>query len=210
MVVGPGSFHPCGLQYRIIRDLPIAKVSEDEIRQALKEWIVPEAPIEDSVKRSRREVDLLNINILDVVSLAGMRRQGDEYYGPHPVHGSKTGRNFWVNPAKNVWHCFPPDHLVITPDGLKEIQKLQVGESVTSFRSKARITATFRRYYNGEILEVQPWYLPKFKVTPEHPLLVARCKKCVKRYERYIACRPNCPRRKKTESTVVRGQELQA
>jgi len=35
-----------------------------------------------------------------------LHRQGDEYWGAHPGHGSKTGKNFWVNPAKNCWHCF--------------------------------------------------------------------------------------------------------
>jgi len=157
MVVGPGSFHPCGLQYRIIRDLPIAKVSEDEIRQALKEWIVPEAPIEDSVKRSRREVDLLNINILDVVSLAGMRRQGDEYYGSHPVHGSKTGRNFWVNPSKNVWHCFRhgvgggPLSWVAVEDGILRCEDVGPG----ALRGE-----TFKRVL--EALERRGFKIPQF------------------------------------------------
>jgi hypothetical protein len=201
MVVGPGSIHPETKQrYILLHDRPIAQVTPEQLLKALQPFLIKretEARVEEAARVEKSSLGNIDLDILEVVSLAGLKRQGDEYFGPHPVHGSTTGRNFWVNPRKNVWHCFPPDHLVITPDGLKEIQKLQVGESVASFRSKARITATFRRYYNGEILEIQPWYLPKFKVTPEHPLLVARCKRCVKRYEQYVVCRPNCPRRKK-------------
>ncbi len=31
---------------------------------------------------------------------------GGEYQGSHPVHGSRGGQNFCVNPEKNVWYCF--------------------------------------------------------------------------------------------------------
>src|SRR5439155_10292146 len=49
------------------------------------------------------------LRILDVVNVSGMRQHGDEYYGSHPIHGSKNGTNFHVNPKKNVWHCFRDD-----------------------------------------------------------------------------------------------------
>jgi len=35
-----------------------------------------------------------------------LHKRGDEYFGPHPIHGSTTKQNFWVNPTKNCWHCF--------------------------------------------------------------------------------------------------------
>ncbi len=52
-----------------------------------------------------RETDI-DLNILQEVPLSGLHKQGEEYYGAHPVHGSETGRNFWVNPTRGVWHCF--------------------------------------------------------------------------------------------------------
>lgn len=111
MVVGPGCFHPNGKRYEIIVDLPFAYVSEGELREALGPWTVSNKAVEALTRRARRETHLMSINILDVVALAGLRKQGGEYYGPHPVpsHGSTTGRNFWVNPSKNVWHCFRHD-----------------------------------------------------------------------------------------------------
>jgi len=102
------SWHPCGRQYRILWDVPIAEVKVEQLREALAEWIVPEEHVENLHVRAKREADLFNIGILDVltVGLGKLRRSGEEYYGPHPIHGSTTGRNFWVNPRKNVFYCF--------------------------------------------------------------------------------------------------------
>jgi len=112
MVVGPNSFHPNGRRYEVVKDLPLAWVSAEELREVLSPWIVPlKAKVRELSRQARRERSLVDINILDVVSLAGLRRSGDEYYGSHPVpsHGSSTGHNFWVNPSKNCWHCFRHD-----------------------------------------------------------------------------------------------------
>lgn len=109
MVVGPGSFHPCGRRYEILRDLPFAQVSEEDIREALGPWTVSTKKAKSLIRRARRETRLIDMTILDVVSLAGMRRQGNEYYGSHPTHGSSTGHNFWISPPKDCWHCFRHD-----------------------------------------------------------------------------------------------------
>jgi len=44
--------------------------------------------------------------VLTAYGIKDLKQSGEELYGPHPVHGSTTGHNFWVNPSKNVWHCF--------------------------------------------------------------------------------------------------------
>jgi hypothetical protein len=46
------------------------------------------------------------LRMLDLVDISKMRKSGNEYYGAHPIHGSTTGRDFWINPEKNVWYCF--------------------------------------------------------------------------------------------------------
>ena len=38
-----------------------------------------------------------------------MKKSGSEYFGSHPIHGSESGSNFWINPSKNMWHCFRCD-----------------------------------------------------------------------------------------------------
>jgi len=110
-VVGPGSIHPNGKPYVVLRDLPIATVAAEQIREALVDFIKHDEPEEDVHEREQTKKAGLDfqINILDVVPVANLKKQGDEYYGAHPVHGSDTGRNFWVHPRKNVWRCFRCD-----------------------------------------------------------------------------------------------------
>jgi len=114
MVVGPGSVHPDGGVYHVVRDVPLAQVTKHQLVEALKPYVVSEREIqrvEETARREKRETKI-NLDILQVVPLAGLHKRGSEYYGPHPVHGSKydkNGKNFWVNPSKNVWHCFRHD-----------------------------------------------------------------------------------------------------
>jgi len=108
MVLGPGSVHPNGKVYQIVNDRPLAQVTREQLIEALKPWVIPdqETDIVEAVAWQERKQSNIDLNILQVVPLAGLHRQGDEYYGPHPVHGSRNGHNFWVNPSKNCWHCF--------------------------------------------------------------------------------------------------------
>lgn len=101
-VVGPGCIHPNGGRYEIIRDIPCAITTEAAIREALAEFLIPDP---GAVAWEAQEKGS-TISILAVHSLDGMRRQGNEFFGSHPVHSSETGRNFWINPELNVWHCF--------------------------------------------------------------------------------------------------------
>jgi len=101
-VVGPGSVHPSGNKYKIEKDYEINKVKKEDIKFALKDWL---KDLEES-KEIRDKEKEFDINISDVLNLSSLKRQGDEYYGEHPIHGSTTGRNFWVNERESVWHCF--------------------------------------------------------------------------------------------------------
>jgi hypothetical protein len=108
MVVGPGCVHPNGGVYEIVKDLPLAQVTKDQLVEALKEYVVPEKEIsliEENARKEKQQTGV-ELDILQVVPLSRLHKQGEEYYGAHPVHGSESKRNFWVNPAKNVWHCF--------------------------------------------------------------------------------------------------------
>jgi len=108
MVVGPRSIHPNGGVYTIINGAPLAQVSRQQLEAALGDYIVPEREvqiIEETARKEGRQAGV-DLDILRVLPLSGLRKQGEEYYGPHPVHGSETGRNLWINPLKNCWHCF--------------------------------------------------------------------------------------------------------
>lgn len=108
MVVGPNCIHPNGGIYTIVDDRPLAQITRKELLIAFKDYIVPDTEIRAiEINAGQEKHDTgLNLDILQVVPLTELKQRGQEYYGPHPVHGSTGGQNFWVNPSKNCWHCF--------------------------------------------------------------------------------------------------------
>jgi phage/plasmid-associated DNA primase len=108
--VGPGSIHPSGGLYTIGLDAPIAKVAWKDLEEVLKPYML------DSIREARQRIERaaepekkLNISIekvLEVYGVKGLKKSGEQLYGPHPIHGSTTGRNFWVHIGKGVWYCF--------------------------------------------------------------------------------------------------------
>lgn len=106
-VVGPGSLHPNGNYYDIFIDAPICKISLEFVYEKLGVFIkdLKEA-VESSNYERQTNTELDNLSITSVWSISGMKKQGDEYYGSHPAHGSSGGMNFWINPTRNTWHCF--------------------------------------------------------------------------------------------------------
>jgi hypothetical protein len=108
MVVGPGSMHPNGGVYKIIDDRALAQITRQQLLNAFSEFVVSDNEIEKSEAAAsweKRETNI-ELDILQVIPLASLKKQGNEYFGVHPLHDSKTGRNFWINPSKNTWHCF--------------------------------------------------------------------------------------------------------
>ena len=109
--LGPDSIHPNGKKYEIYDSRPITYVSEEKLRSALEKWIVKEKVLEDNIQKAIDEGDITSLTIREVISHYGikLKPENDELCGPHPVHGSTGGKNFWVNPKDNVWHCFRCD-----------------------------------------------------------------------------------------------------
>jgi len=100
-VVGPNSTHPQGPKYEVFIDEPIATITKEQLMVCIHPWL----KTEDQPKEHKTKYDK-DLQITDVANLSRMQKQGDEYYGEHPTHGSDTGMNFRINPNKNVWHCF--------------------------------------------------------------------------------------------------------
>jgi len=110
-VIGPGSIHPNGNAYTVLKDLPLASIKAEQIRTALSDFLPPpETDTQEDVKRelpnSSRDVDVDSLKVQDVIPMDGLKGQGGKFRGSCPWHGSNTGHNFEVDISKNAWYCF--------------------------------------------------------------------------------------------------------
>jgi putative DNA primase/helicase len=105
-VIGPGSTHKTGKKYKIIHNMPITKIKKQKIQEKIpKEWIKGK-PQKTQTNTNKTKL-IHNLNITDIIPLGGLtKKPNGEYQGPHPIHGSKTGNNFTLDPNKGVWNCF--------------------------------------------------------------------------------------------------------
>lgn len=87
-----------GSSYAILEDSQIATTTLENILTKLVDYL-PSALKNETDKNSVYKIS-------KVINLGALQQQGSEYHGAHPIHGSETGSNFWVNPEKGIWHCF--------------------------------------------------------------------------------------------------------
>ena len=104
-VVGPGSTHPNKGKYEVIDDLPVTRITEEEILGIITPFLAHRASVFERTEASRHGVRE-EFSLLDILSIGQFKQAGDRLQGSHPVHGSSTGMNFSVDTKKNVWHCF--------------------------------------------------------------------------------------------------------
>ncbi|VVB53383.1 Uncharacterised protein [uncultured archaeon] len=108
-VVGPSSIHPSGNPYTVESDREVASVKMEQLHQALGEFIKFDDErsknLEDG-QAQQLDMNLKDLDILKIIDVSKFTITGDAYQGPHPVHGSTTGKNFSVSQTKGVWHCY--------------------------------------------------------------------------------------------------------
>jgi P4 family phage/plasmid primase-like protien len=172
-VLGPGSIHPNGEPYRIVKDSGLKYISKEKIRDVLGDWIIKEKAIQQAEQAAVLETSKIALTMSEVLNFYGIRLKphGEELYGVHPIHGSKGGQNFWVNPSKNVWHCFRcesgggPLSLMAVIEGMivceqagkgalrgdKFIEVLKKGEELGLVQG-----STVKVQINGKIIESDP------------------------------------------------------
>lgn len=109
-VVGPGSRHPNGNFYEVIKDLPIASIAKTGLLQVLAPLKqIRKSDADPVIWRRKTSGTSLGDRIpIDQVAWPAdvKERAGAEVRGSHPLHGSKSGKNFAINTSKNCWHCF--------------------------------------------------------------------------------------------------------
>jgi len=111
--IGAGSIHPNGKKYEVLNNLPIAEIKQDELlialNQFLKETFETKKASDDEIEFLKKQKYENNLSMANLIDLKQLKKNGDEYFGSHPIHDSTGGMNFWVNPIKNIWHCFRCD-----------------------------------------------------------------------------------------------------
>lgn len=109
-VVGPGSLHPSGSTYEILRDHPFTEITYDELKTELGAFFRPKKTTNIQPPQSPRNPAYSHINSIPITSVIDISEfktaQNGELYGPNPWHGSTTGANTWINLNKNVAYCF--------------------------------------------------------------------------------------------------------
>ena len=106
--VGPGSIHPNGTIYGLTKSkYPIRTVTKGELLEVLKPFTIRTTQSKEKPKVKRESIAWLSL--ADLINLSSFRHFGNQYQGPHPIHGSETGVNLAVDVQKNVWHCFRHD-----------------------------------------------------------------------------------------------------
>ena len=118
-VVGPGSIHPNGNLYELVNDAPILKISKADLLKIFDGLILTgiNDPTEEPHRAEHRRRTSGGSSLGDLINIDAVawpkdirERHGSEVIGTHPLHGSKNGKNFSVNTAKNCWHCFHGGH----------------------------------------------------------------------------------------------------
>lgn len=106
-VVGPNSIHPNRNKYEEINQKPITEIPAKLIYEKFKPFIKQIKEAEENKEweiKEHSEID--DLSVASIFGTSGLKAHGSEYYGSHPIHGSEGGMNFWINPSKNIWHCF--------------------------------------------------------------------------------------------------------
>ena len=90
-------------------------------------------------------------------------------------------------------HCLPPDELVHTKNGAKEIKKLRENEEVLTHKGRfRRVKKIYVRNFEGIMLKIIPSCLKEStNLTPEHPVYVIKSYKECKNVPHTI-CKPTC------------------
>lgn len=112
--VGPNSVHPNGNKYEVIKDLPIAPLASDSLKNVLSKYV--DFGFEEAkAEKKRLRVVMVDPNIKDpfdsvrvedVLMPNKAKRTKDSIKGAHPVHGSVGGNNLIIDIKENSWRCW--------------------------------------------------------------------------------------------------------
>jgi len=108
MVVGAGSIHPSGEEYDLRNDCEIIEIDISELKKVFVKHI-PEEKVYGVLNKNTgfQGEDINTLFVSSIFNCSGLVDKGNGcYQGSHPVHGSNTGMNFFINSSENLWCCY--------------------------------------------------------------------------------------------------------
>ena len=101
--IGPGSIHKDKkLPYEIYNNVPLAEIKAVDILKVFEGYYKEKIHSQYTGDINPAAAEL----IIKAASGMALNKFNSNLIGAHPIHGSDTGQNFSVSPAKGVWHCF--------------------------------------------------------------------------------------------------------
>jgi len=176
--VGPGSIHPVTKkEYKVINDIPIAKLDTPLINYIKENYSIMKNFETKSPMWNKYQTNSISdqIRLTDLIDTSKFKKTpAGELYGSHPIHGSSTGMNFFINPDKNLWHCFTGNQIIFTEAGMKKIKDVAVGEKIWGTNKRIqKVKTKFARKFTGKMYTIDTSYIhPAIRVTEGHPFLV--------------------------------------
>jgi hypothetical protein len=135
--IGPNCIHKSGKRYRIVKDVPIAKITYEQLIEALAPLkLRKKEPRDEPTNYERKTSNVIEVPIERIGWPEGevVKEGNGEFKGEHPFfHSSKGKRNFNINPSKGVWHCWNHDtgggwvELLAVREGIIDCQDVKKG-----------------------------------------------------------------------------------
>jgi hypothetical protein len=101
-LVGANSLHESGNTYKIIKDLPIAKITSQELYETIGEYLDLINTKKEEIQKEETKIKIEEI--IDINTLTS--RNNGKFQGKHPFHDSKTKWDFEADINKQNWFCF--------------------------------------------------------------------------------------------------------
>ncbi|MCX6654504.1 MAG: bifunctional DNA primase/polymerase, partial [Candidatus Bathyarchaeota archaeon] len=104
-IIAPGSIHPNGNEYTVVKDEPLAFIDYSELQAVFSQWT--------EVKPVRISNDDSAVKIKGKISVSEMLNSLGVNTSKNPTtcpfHASKGGKCLSFDDSKGVWHCFHCD-----------------------------------------------------------------------------------------------------
>lgn len=115
MVVGPGSLHPTGVRYAVVRDLPIARIDKESLDK-VKSILCGKSSQSNAKSQPKASVSgnyqdpFKGVTISQVLGghYHDFHMEGAQMAGPNPfgMHTNKGGRCLVIEPGDKEFYCF--------------------------------------------------------------------------------------------------------